>query len=317
MGWLEDTLFGTGKSKDRATLAAQTAATGIREGYDEAAFGMGMGTDTEAAEIQKGIDYLQQREELPIELRDKALSGLGGYYQVPGQQMNQQQLIEQAMASPLYGAILGGRKAGEESILRHRSVTGGLRSGGSQKDLYDYNVELENEALLSSYYEAQERQDYERMLNLQGLEGLASLQGNEGEIARMMADRGEVFGKGMAGSALLRGQGTMGSAQEIAQGITGRAEIGAQSKQSLIDTALGGAAIYYSDIRLKDNIRYLGTSHGLNFYGWTWNEIAAELGLEGECSGVMAHEVYEDFPEATSEKDGFIQIDYRKIGVLH
>ena len=329
-GWLRKQ-FGEGEAKEDIRRAGQTASQGILEGTEIAAAGEQAGAGMEAAEIQRAIDLLSQREQLPIELRDEALGALSGYYQVPGQlqaPMGQQELIDQAMASPLYREILGGRRAGEEAILRQRSATGGLRSGGSQKDLYDYNIELENRALLGSYYEAQEqdyynleRQDLERLRRLQGVESFAALQGNEAAIAEYMASRGAVIGRGEIASTGLRGRGKTGAAMELAGSYLGEAQVGADVRGSALSSlfGVGEAAITakYSDIRLKDDIRYLGSAHGFNFYGWTWNEEAKKLGLEGECSGLMAHEVYEVFPGAISEKDGYLQLTYSKIGVLH
>lgn len=274
-GWLRG-VFGADDAADAATEAANVQA----------------GAQTEA------LDYLREREAIPTGIRDEALQGLGGYYQVPDQQMTQGQLIEQAMASPLYKAIMDTRDAGNEAILKTASATGGLRSGGSQKDIYDYNLDLSNKALLTSFNQAQQRQDAERLLNLQGLGGLAGINTNEGAIANMMSGIGATK----------------------AAGITGAAQAKAQGTNNALDTILGAGqalATVFSDIRLKEDIRFLGRSHGINWYGWTWNEHAKELGLEGECSGVLAHEAYEIYPNAVSEKDGFLQINYSKIGSIH
>lgn len=317
-GWLRRQF--EGDAPEDITRASGVSAEAIAAGAETAAVGEQVGAGLEAGEQQRAIDYLRQREQLPIDIRDEALGGLRGYYQVPDQQLSQDELIQQAMGSPLYRSILGGRRAGEEGLLRARSATGGLRSGGSQKDIYDYNVELENRALLTSYNEAQQRQDYERMINLQGMEWLAGQTGNENEIARMMAARGFTIGEGERRSAMFRGQGTTGAGLERGAGIFGRAQTQSAARGNVWDTIIGGgqaAATYFSDIRLKDDIRFMGTSKGFNFYGWTWNERAKELGLEGECSGVMAHEVYETSPEAITVKDDFIQVNYSKIGVLH
>ena len=271
-GWLRKHVFGVDKAQESAAEATNLAVAGQ----------------------QDALNYLKETEALPMEIRDKALSALGEYYKAPGPQLTQEQLIQQAMQSPLYASIMGGRKAGEEGIARYASATGGLRSGGFQHNLYDYNTQLSNDALLKSYDEAQQRQDAERLLNLQGLSGLAGIGTNEGAIANLMAGIGETRSQGALAKGQIRSQGT----------------------QNALDLILGtaqAATTAFSDIRLKRDIRYLGSHNGLNFYGWTWNELAKTLGLEGECSGVLAHEVHELYPEATSVKDGFVQVDYSRL----
>ena len=153
------------------------------------------------------------------------------------------------------------------------------------------------------------------------MEGFAALGGNEAAIAEYMANRGAVIGGGERAASALRGRGKTGAAMELASSYLGEAQVGADVRGSALSSifGLGEAAIgaKYSDIRLKDDIRYLGSAHGFNFYGWTWNEEAKKLGLEGECSGLMAHEVDEVSPGAISEKDGYLQLNYSKIEGIH
>jgi hypothetical protein len=67
-------------------------------------------------------------------------------------------------------------------------------------------MQLENQALLESYNEAQGRADYERNLNLSGLGGLASMSNNPA-IAELMASIGQTKGQGIIGAAQAREQG--------------------------------------------------------------------------------------------------------------
>jgi len=151
---------------------------------------------------QQALGYLQQQNEIP----QTALQGLASYFQVPGAAPTQDELIAQAQGSPLYRAILGQRGAGESAILRNASATGGLRSGNANTALSDYGMQLENQALLESYNEAQGRSDYERGLNLSGLTGLASMSNNPA-IAELMASIGQTKGQGIIGAAQAREQG--------------------------------------------------------------------------------------------------------------
>ena len=382
-GWLRGVL-GVDEAQEDAARAAQTSAESLQDageieaahirsgtqaaadygryGADDAAKARLTGGKTIAdafrrsGELSAGgygnaLDYLKQKEILPSGIRDDALRGLAGYYKVP-QDKTQQQLIDEARSSPLYASILGTRQAGEEALARYASATGGLRSGGSQKDIYKYNQQLEKDALLTSFDERQGRQDYERMLNLQGLEGLSQLPGFEDLIAQYMAEQGIELGRGELGYGIaqggaeteagaLRGQalsdygttrgqgeidvgrslarGRAGYGESISQGQLARGQIRSQGTENALNTVSGLAqaiATVFSDIRLKDDIRFLFAHHGMNYYGWTWNEQAKELGLEGEASGVLAHEVYELYPDAISEKGGYIQVNYGKLPPL-
>lgn len=270
-GWLRNT-FGADKANDAQRLATEQAAAG----------------QTEA------LNYLKQREELPMGIRDDALRGLADFYQVPGQPKTQDQLIQEAMSSPLYAAIMGTQKAGEGAILRNQSATGGLRSGTTQGALTDFGQQTANRALLESFGQAQERDDYTRALNLTGLSGLAGLEGNDQAIAGLTANIGNT-----------RAQGTIAGAQTQTSALN-----------NAFNTVLGfgqmlAGAGAFSDIRLKDNIRYVGKHQGFDIYGWDWNATALnKFGLEGSAQGVIAHHVFEEYPEAIGEHEGYLTVRY-------
>lgn len=180
MSFVTDTIggvFGGGDSADASRDAATTAANAQRE----------------------ALDYLKEREEIPQQFREGALNTLGGMYGLEGGTGNQQMLIDQAKASPLYSAIMAGQEAGEQSILRNAAATGGLRSGSAQGALTDYGSQLSSNALLQSYNS-----------QLQGLQGLANLPSNANQIGGMMTNIGATEAAGITGAA----QG-----QQAAQGM--------------------------------------------------------------------------------------------------
>lgn len=245
-------------------------------------------TETQVGFQREALDYLKEREALPQQFREGALTRLGGLYGLEGGEGSQQQLIDQAKASPLYQSLIGGREAGEESIARHASMTGGLRSGGTTADLAEYNTNLENTALLTSYNQ-----------QLQGLQGLASLPSNVNQIAGATAGIGQTMAQGqIAGSQAQIQARNMGMNQ-----LLGIGEVGVNAYTA------------FSDIRLKENIRLVGTFKGHNWYKWDWNEEAAKLNLFGEGEGVMAHEVYETRPEVIGDNNGYITVDYEVLEV--
>lgn len=71
-----------------------------------------------------------------------------------------------------------------------------------------------------------------------------------------------------------------------------------------------GTAIAASDRRLKTNIRSLGKLGKHNFYSWTWNAKANEIGLNGNSAGVMAQEVRETNPAAVIDNGDYLMVNY-------
>jgi hypothetical protein len=73
------------------------------------------------------------------------------------------------------------------------------------------------------------------------------------------------------------------------------------------------AAIYGSDERLKDNIKFVGTYMGYKLYTWTWNAIAKSLGINSLEFGVLAQEVTHTGCVTRSPDHGFLMVNYRKL----
>ena len=227
-------------------------------------------------------------------MRDKFLPQLADIY---GGGQGQQNLIDSAMQSPLYkqliGNIEGGTGFAEEAMLRNRSATGGLRSGGSIEDMARLQFEQQNQknAALTQTYGGQ----------LQGIQGLAGIPLNTNAI----------------------GAATAAPFQTQALGVQGAGQARADAQQGWLNAAMGagGAALMaptgtFSDIRAKENIKYLGQKNGHNIYSWFWNKLAEdELGLTGKSCGVLAHEVYSYMPEAIDTSQGYLMVNYDMLGL--
>ena len=75
--------------------------------------------------------------------------------------------------------------------------------------------------------------------------------------------------------------------------------------------SLGAAGISaFSDITLKENIDKVGEENGFNIYEFNYIEQP-----ETRYKGVMAQEVQKVMPEAVVEKDGYLAVNYDKIGI--
>jgi hypothetical protein len=93
------------------------------------------------------------------------------------------------------------------------------------------------------------------------------------------------------------------------------------------DTAMGsfwgglfggvGTAMSKSDISLKEDIKLLGKlPNGINWYSWSWNNIAKKLGIDKQpTTGVLAQEIQKIIPDAVKvdPADGYLMVDYSKI----
>ncbi len=130
---------------------------------------------------------------------------------------------------------------------------------------------------------------------------------------------GQGAAQGQANAALGAGSNianlltSIGAAQ--AGGVVGQANAQNQAMQNLLQLGLT-AGSFFSDRRLKANIRKVGEQNGFNIYSWVWNRRARkELGLKGVGYGVIAQEVEKVKPEAVKTFGGWKTVDYDEIGV--
>lgn len=277
-------LIGGGLLAGGSMLASRSAAK-------KAAGAATTAAATEAQAQREALEYTKEREAIPQQFREASLKRLGGLYGLPGGVGTERQFISQAIKSPLYQEIMGGREAGEEAILRSAAATGGLRSGNVQEALYDYNTQLKNQALLQAYNQ-----------RLAGLTGLSGLPSAAPQIAQQMAEIGQTQAAGITAA----GQAQQAGMQQGIGNLMGLGQLGISAY---------GAGMF-SDRRLKKNIKKIGKANDFNIYSWDWNVVAEKMGLKGETIGVMADEIYETNPEAVSIVDLFLFVDYSKLGLM-
>ncbi len=132
------------------------------------------------------------------------------------------------------------------------------------------------------------------------------------------------FGAGVAGGQanISIGEGanvtdliTSGASAEAA-GRVGAANAAGAGTQNILSTALLAGGLF-SDKRLKSNVVKLGTHKGFNIYSWTWNKLAETLGLNGSSYGVLAQEVQKIEPNAVNNRNGYLTVNYKMLGVKH
>ena len=89
-----------------------------------------------------------------------------------------------------------------------------------------------------------------------------------------------------------------GAISRIATGLGNIGTIGA---------SLGG---FFSDKRLKENIKKVDKQHGFNIYEFNYKDRP-----EDRYRGVLAQEVKETRPDAVYELEGYLVVDYERIGL--
>jgi hypothetical protein len=206
----------------------------------------------------------------------RAIVGLGG----PAEEAAQIARIEQ---SPLFQAQV---RQGEEAMLQQASATGGLRGGNIQAALAQFRP-----GMLQSQIDLQ----YERLGGLTSLgQRSAAAQAGAGMgLAESLSGLYGDIGASRAGRAM---------AEQRAQG---------QFQGGLINLAgqaLPAIGKMFSDIRLKENIKKIGTRpDGLGVYefDYIWG---------GDRNiGLMAQEVNEVYPHAVGVVDGYLTVNYSQV----
>jgi hypothetical protein len=232
------------------------------------------GSRTAAAGQTEALNYLKERERLPSQFREGALTQLGGLYGLEGGDPNAAQNIQN---NPIFQATQGMLPQQEEAILRNQSATGALRGGGT-------------DMMLAENQRNNQLQAYQNTIG--GLQGLSNLQSYAPQIAQ-----------GMAGIGSTLAQGQIAGAQARQDGLT-----------NSITMAMKGAELSgFSDIRLKDNVQSAGQRYGQDWFTWDWNTVAVKLGLSGSSEGVIADLVEQSRPELVSERDGYKTVNYLEL----
>jgi len=72
---------------------------------------------------------------------------------------------------------------------------------------------------------------------------------------------------------------------------------------------VGGAALAFSDKRLKDNIIHKGQEKGFNIYEFQYKNSPQRY------IGVIAQEIFEKIPSAVKSVSGYLAVDYDMIGI--
>lgn len=224
---------------------------------------------------EQGLEFLQ-----PFQQIGEAALGQASFLTDPQAQ------FEFLQSNPLFQSSLDAANRQTQNLAAAR----GRISAGDTLQRLSENVLLSASPLIG-----------QQSANIRDLLGLgAGIAGSQANIA---------IGEGTNVSNLLT---DIGASQ--AAGQVGAAQAQQAGTQNLLSSALLAGSIF-SDMRLKENIRWIGSNNGINIFTWDWNEKAKELGLEGSSRGVMAQEVLETNPDAVDTSGEYLRVDYSMLGI--
>lgn len=289
-----------GVLSSRAQTRAARSASQAQQAGDAAAI----------AEQRRQFDAVQQLLAPYIQSGNTALTAQQALIGLAGPEA-QQQAITALEQGPEFNSLV---RSGEDAIRQSASATGGLRGGNIQDALAKYRPEV-----LAGLI----NQQYGRLGDLSTLGQNAAVgQANAGQqtganVSNLLSQQGA----SQAGYQLARGQATADLWGNIAGSVGLTAGLGGFDGLGNLFQRGGGAAptgtynginfSQFSDIRLKENVERIGTRSGHNWYRFRY--VWDEPGTIRE--GVMAHEIMATHPEAVGERDGFLTVDYRKLGI--
>tara|TARA_R110000850_G_C9996087_1_gene467981 strand:+ start:28283 stop:29293 length:1011 start_codon:yes stop_codon:yes gene_type:complete len=177
------------------------------------------------------------------------------------------------------------RQRQEKSLLRNSGAIGGLGGG-------NVRTALQDQAFGRS---ATQLGDFQN--RLAGISGMG----------QQATQTGAQLGQQSANNISSLAQNT-GQAQS--SGILAGQQANAGTASSLI----GLGSMLFSDARLKDNLVKVGEMEsGLNIYTWTWNDLAKDIVGEQPEFGVIAQEAEKLFPNAVSEENGYLHVNYAEL----
>jgi hypothetical protein len=156
--------------------------------------------------------------------------------------------------------------------------------------------------------------------------GIMPTSGMREELSRIdpaqMADlllgaESDLFGNRLALSGLGEGAGTTlselgnrtgaGIAQSNIQSQLAGQDARAQGQSNAMGL-IGLAASFFSDERLKDNVKQIGTFKGMRIIRWDWKDFVPES-WKGVNIGFSAQDILESYPQFVHNSRGFLAID--------
>lgn len=203
----------------------------------------------------------------------------------------QQQAFDNFLESPGQAFL---RERGERALLRNASAIGGLGGGNVRRELQEQGIGVASTQL-------SELMDRLGLLSGSGAIGAGQL----GQIGQFSANT--IGGLSSVGGQL-QAQGINARASGLSDAF--RNILGAIPFPEREQSSSGGTAPNRSDVRLKENIQFIGSHQSHNIYTWDWNRVARGMGVTDPTIGVIAQEIPGEF---VSERGGYLCVDYNSL----
>ncbi len=203
------------------------------------------------------------------------------------------------------------RDRGEKAMVRNASAIGGLGGGNVRSDLQQQGIGFA-------------AQDFGNYYNrLAGMSGTG--QTSAGQMGRMGANYAGRMGQMGSNASNLLGNigqnfgnaaaqqyGLAGNAR--ASGIFGQQQASANQQGQTNDLIKTGLS-FFSDNRLKEDIKRVSELNGHNLYSWTWKSNHPKVDQRGKTGfGVIAQEVEKTRPDVISKHEsGYKMVDYNSL----
>lgn len=204
-----------------------------------------------------------------------------------------------------FQSLVGERQRGAQGQL----AAGGLtRSGTGLMEAARIPTELgfDIENLLFGRGQQQEISRIQGLQNLvgTGLSAAGQTAGAGGSLTSQIVNQ-------LSNIGMAQGQGITGAAQATAAGILGGAQSQAQGRQNALN--IGGSLLsYFSDPRLKKDIKVVRKVGPLDLITWNWiDELKDSFVSAFPKIGWLSSQVKEHYPQFVGEFAGYDIVDYK------
>jgi len=307
----------------RANLAGAAATGGLGGGNVQkelARFGQGLASQGIQQQIQNLQGLTGQGLQAAQGAGQYAAGGAGqlaGLEQTQGTQaLGAMQNVGQGLAN--LGQVAGTQGAGIMQNVGQQLANLGLAGGQTAAQMgYGTGQSLADIRTRAGELMAGEISNVSRdTANLaQALGGnISNVYGTQAQnIAQLLVNSGMSQADAAQQTAQMLANIAVGAGGQVAGLGTGVGQ--PQIREGLINgQAVGTALATFSDARLKNNITKIGiTKSGTNLYSWDWKPDAPAKAKQQAPYGVIAQEIMQSNPEAVTEIDGYLAVDYSKV----
>lgn len=273
---------------DAAIQAALIQAASQEQGLNATLEQLGITRESFAPFLEAGVGALPELQQGFQSQQGATLGGMDA-------------MIAEIMGTDSFGAL---RQEREQSVQGQLSAGGLTRSGAAMQEMANVPTDLAFEIENMIFNRGQS----DEIARIQGLQNLTSTGLNAaGMSGSQSASMTTQIANQMAGIGTTQAGGITGSASATASGILGAQQAEAQGTQNIMSLA----AMFFSDNRLKTNIKKIGKAGPLDLVTWDWiPELKDSFVTKFPTTGFLSSQVKEHYPEYIGEFGSYDTVDY-------